>query len=61
MGFPGGSVVKRICLQCRPRFDLWVRKSPWRREQEPTPVFSILENSMNRGAFQATVHRVAKS
>ena len=29
----------RICLQCRtPRFDPWVRKIPWRREWQPTPV-----------------------
>jgi len=26
--------------QCmRPRFDPWIRKIPWRREQLPTPVF----------------------
>ena len=30
----------RICLQCRrPGFDPWVRKIPWRRKQQPTPVF----------------------
>ena len=29
-----------ICLQCgRPRFDTWVRKIPWRRKWQPTPVF----------------------
>ena len=29
----------RICLQCRrPRFDPWVRKIPWRRKWQPTPV-----------------------
>ena len=28
-----------ICLQCgRPRFDLWVRKIPWRRQSQPNPV-----------------------
>ena len=41
-GFPGGSVVK-ICLQCRSprrcRFYPWVRKMPWRRAWQPTPVF----------------------
>ena len=32
--------VKRTCLQCgRPRFHPWVRKIPWRREWQPTPVF----------------------
>ena len=37
--FPGGSVV-RIHLQCRRhRFDPWVRKIPWRRKRQPTPVF----------------------
>ena len=30
----------RICLQCRrPSFNPWVRKIPWRREWQPTPVF----------------------
>ena len=37
-GFPGG----RICLQCRrPGFNPWVRKIPWRRKWQPTPVFSL--------------------
>ena len=27
------------CLCRRYRFDLWVRKIPWRREQQPSPVF----------------------
>ena len=45
-----------ICLQDRrPRFDPWVRKSPWRREWHPTPVF-LPGKSMDRGAWQATVH-----
>ena len=30
----------RIRLQCgRPRFDPWIGKIPWRREQLPTPIF----------------------
>jgi len=30
----------KICLQSRrPRFNPWVRKIPWRREWQPTPVF----------------------
>ena len=29
-----------VCLQCgRARFDPWVRKIPWRRKWQPTPVF----------------------
>ena len=37
--FPGGS-DGRVCPQCRrPGFDPWVRKSPWRRAWQPTPVF----------------------
>ena len=39
-GFPGGSDSKEICLQCRRlRFRLWVGKTPWRRQWQPTPVF----------------------
>ena len=40
LSFPGGSDSKRVCLQYeRPRFDHWVRKIPWRRKWQPTPVF----------------------
>ena len=29
-----------VCLQCRgPQFDPWVRKIPWGRKWQPTPVF----------------------
>ena len=41
----------------------WVRspgKIPWRRKWLPTPIF-LLENSMDRGAWLATVHGIAKS
>ena len=39
LDFPYGSAA-RICLQCRRReFDPWVRKLPWRRKWQPTPVF----------------------
>ena len=38
-------------------------KIPWRREWLSTPVllYSCLENSMDREAWQAMVHGVAKS
>ena len=39
--FPWWLRWERICLQCRrPGFNLWVGKIPWRREWQPTPVFS---------------------
>ena len=37
-------------------FNLWVRRRKW----QPAPVF-LPENSMDRGAWWATVHRVPKS
>ena len=39
-GFPGGSVVKNPPAnpgECG--FNPWVRKIPWKREWQPTPVF----------------------
>ena len=41
------------------KIDPWVRKIPWRRKWQPTPVF-LLGQSMNREAWQAIVHGVAK-
>ena len=39
-GFPGGSMVKKPACQCsRCDFSLRVRKIPWRRAWQPTPVF----------------------
>ena len=35
-------------------------RSPWRRKWWPTPVF-LPGNLMDKGAWEATVHRVAKS
>ena len=52
----------RICLPCRrPGFNPWVKKIPWRRKWQPTPVFLAWGNPMDRGAWLATVHVVAKS
>ena len=61
-GFPDGASGKEPTCQCRGQemqFDPWVRKIPWRKRL-PTPV-SCLENTMDRGACQATVHGVTKS
>ena len=40
-GFPGGSVIKNLpTSQCRRHgFNPWIRKIPWRRKWQPTPVF----------------------
>ena len=39
-GFPGGSVVKESASQCRNQgFDPGIKKIPWRRKWQPTPVF----------------------
>ena len=51
-----------ICHYQRHRrygFDPWVRKIPWRSEWQPTPVF-LLEDPMDRGAWQLTVHGSCK-
>ena len=58
--FPGGACDEPT-YQCRiPEFDPWVQKRPRRSEWQPTPV-SCLENSMDRGAWWATVRGVTKS
>ena len=38
----------------------WVRKISWRREWQPLQ-YSCLENPMDRGAWRAAAHGVAKS
>ena len=40
-------------------FNPWVRKIPWRRHGNPLQ-YSCLGDSMDRGAWWATVHRVTK-
>ena len=63
-GFPRWLSSKEYACQCRRHrryeFVSWVGKSPWRREWQPTPVF-LPGNTMDRGAWWATVHRVARS
>ena len=60
-GFPGGASGKEPACQSRRhmrgRFDPWVRKIPWRRAWQPTPVFLPGESDGER----LTVHRVSKS
>ena len=63
-GFPGDASGKESACQCRRHkrhgFDPWVGKIPWRRAWQPTPVF-LPGESPDRGAWWATVHRVAKN
>ena len=61
MGFPGGSDGKEsACQYKRPRFNPWVGKIPGEGNGNPFQ-YSCLENPMERGAWQAMVHRAASS
>ena len=42
-----------------PRFDPCIRKIPWGRKWQPTPVF-FPGKSLRRGAWRATVHGVIR-
>ena len=60
MSFPGGLDDKEsACNAGNPGF-VPFGKIPWRRKWQPTPVFCLV-NSMDRGAWQATVHGVTES
>ena len=51
----------RIRLPSRKHnLDSWIRKIPWRRKWQSTPLF-LLGNSMDRGALWATVYGVRES
>ena len=64
MGFPGGPSGKYPSCQCRRhkrcRFHPWVATSPGGGHGSPLQC-SCLENPMDRGAWQATVHGATKS
>ena len=54
-------VVKNPPAVQRPRFNPWMGKTPrWRTARNPLPNCCLV-NSMDRGAWWATVHSVAKS
>ena len=53
-------VQKPACNAGDPGSGPGLGRFPWRREWQPTSVF-FLENPMDRGAWQATVHGVAQS
>ena len=62
-GFPGGTNGKESACQCRGHkrstVNPWIGKIPLRRAWQPTP-YPGLENPLDRGAWQAMVHRVGK-
>ena len=64
---PGGSEVKGSAsnagdLGSIPGFDLWVRKIPWRRKWQPTPVFSPGESHgwKSSGGYHSWGHKESK-
>ena len=63
LGFPGGTVINNPPANAgdtiRPRFGPWGGKIPWRKKRQPALVF-FSENPMERGAWWAVVHAVAK-
>ena len=63
-GLPRWCSSKEPVCQCRRhrrgRVNPWARKIPWRRHGNPLQ-YSCLENSMDRGAWRAIVHGIAKS
>ena len=64
MGFSRWLSGKESAFLCRrhkrPGFRFWVRKISWCRKWQPASAFS-LENSIDRKAWWATVHGVAKN
>ena len=62
LGFRGGSDIKEFaCSAGDLGFNPWVGEIPWRRAWQPTLVFLASRIPMDRGAWQATVHGIAKS
>ena len=61
MGFPGGSVVKNLPANAGDACSIsGSRRSPAEGNDNALQ-YPCLGNSMNREAWQTTVHRVAKS
>ena len=49
--------IKNLPADRRPGFDFWVRKIPWRRKRQPTPIFLPEES---HGQRSLTVHGVPR-
>ena len=65
LGHPQVARGKEPICQCRGckscEFNPWVGKIPWSRKWQPGLQYLRLENLIDRGAWQTTVYRVAKS
>ena len=62
MGFPIGLEGKEsTCNEGRPEFYPWVRKIPWRREWQPTPILLPGEIHGQRSVAGYTAHGVQES
>ena len=59
-GFTGSSLIKSLPASAGGVGSILGQDDPLQEEMQPTPVFSPGE-SMDRGAWQAIVHGVAKS
>ena len=63
LGFPGGTVVKNPPANAGEARDVGSTPGPGRSPgggHDNTPQYSYLENPMDRGAWQVTVHGIAK-
>ena len=64
-GLPWYLSGKESIYQCRrfrrPGFNPWVRKIPWRRKWQPTPIFLPGESHRQRSLASYIVHGAAKS
>ena len=61
VGFPGGVSGEELTCQCRRgKNTASIRGSPGGRHATPLQ-YSYLENPMDRGAWQATLHQVTES
>ena len=58
-GFPGGSVVKNLTVMQETGLIPGLGRSPGEGNGNPLQ-YSCLGNSMDRGAWQATLHGVTK-
>ena len=65
LGLPFGSAGKEPACQCRRHWRCWVwslgQEDPLEKEMGNPLQYTCLENPMNSGAWQATVHGVAKN